>query len=99
MDEVHGPGAPLGVVTLPIRLGCSGAGGKREEGQEGRAQLTNLLDPPASFGGTGLQALEHSAYEEFVGSFAVITASLISFYRKNRTRRIHSDRGGTGNSI
>ncbi len=42
----------------------------------------NFLDLPASFGGAGLESLEHSADEEFLGSFAGIAASLISFCRK-----------------
>jgi hypothetical protein len=37
---------------------------------EGRENLSDLLDPPASYGGVGLQSLEASADEEFLVSFA-----------------------------
>ncbi len=43
--------------------------------------LTSLLDLPPSYGGIGLQSLEHSAGEELSGSFAGIAASLVSFCR------------------
>jgi len=51
-------------------------------GPEGRSQLSDLLDLPPSYGGAGLQSLEDSADEEFLGSFAAIAASLITFSRK-----------------
>jgi hypothetical protein len=51
-------------------------------GTAGRSHLSNLLNLPATYGGAGLQSLEDSANEEFMGSFAGITASLISFYKK-----------------
>jgi hypothetical protein len=44
--------------------------------------LTGLLDLPPSYGGIGLQSLERAADEEFLGSFASISASLISFCRR-----------------
>jgi len=50
-------------------------------GSDGRDQLTDLLDLAPSYGGAGLQSLEASADEEFLGSFAGIYASLISFCR------------------
>jgi len=43
-------------------------------GTEGRDQLSDLLDLPTSFGGAGLQSLDNSADEEFLGSFAGIAA-------------------------
>ena len=61
-------------------------------GTEGRSQLSDLLDLPPSYGGrgAGLQSLEDSADEEFLGSFAAIAAALISFCRKtNQQVYIH----------
>ena len=52
-------------------------------GAAGRSQLSDILDLPPSYGGDGLQSLEDSADEEFLGSFAAIAAALISFCRKN----------------
>jgi hypothetical protein len=51
-------------------------------GAEGRSQLSDLLDLPPSYRGAGLQSLEDSADEEFLGSFDAIAAALISFCRK-----------------
>ncbi len=51
-------------------------------GPDSVAQLAGLLDLPPSYGGIGLQSLERSADEEFLGSFAGISASLIAFCRK-----------------
>ena len=48
-------------------------------GPEGMSQISDLLDPPPSYGGVGLQSLEDSADEEFLGSFVAIAAALISF--------------------
>ena len=39
--------------------------------------------PPFSYGKSGLNSLSRFAYEEFLGSFANIGASLIAFCRKN----------------
>jgi hypothetical protein len=50
-------------------------------GPQTRDQLAGLADLPPAFGGIGLQSLERSADEEFLGSFAGISASLISFCR------------------
>ena len=47
-----------------------------------RESLTGLLDLPPSYGGIGLQSLERAADEEFMGSFASISAALISFCRR-----------------
>ena len=44
--------------------------------------LATWLDLPPSYGGMGLNSLTRSADEDFLGSFAVIAASLISFCRK-----------------
>ena len=44
--------------------------------------LTYWLDLPPSYGGAGLNSLSRSADEEFLGSFAAIVASLISFCQK-----------------
>ena len=55
-------------------------------GTEGRSRFSNLLDLPASYGGAGLQSLEDSADEEFMGSFAEIVASLISFCKNMELR-------------
>ena len=41
--------------------------------------MSELMDLPAFYGGAGLQSLELSASEEFLGSFAWIAATLISF--------------------
>jgi hypothetical protein len=51
-------------------------------GTESRSQLSDLLDLPPSYGGAGLQSLEDSADEEFMGSFAAIAVALISFCNK-----------------
>jgi hypothetical protein len=64
-------------------------------GPEGRSQLSNLLDLPPSYGGAGLQSMEDLADEEFLGSFAAIAASLITFCRKNGAACIHTHRGST----
>ena len=48
-------------------------------GPEGRGDLSELLDLPASCGGAELQSLEASAGEEYLGSFAGIAATLVSF--------------------
>ena len=50
-------------------------------GPDARDQLSGLLDLPPAFGGICLQSLERSADEELLGSFAGISASLISFCR------------------
>jgi len=50
-------------------------------GPQAREQLTGLTDLPLAFGGIGLQSMERSTDEEFLGSFAGISASLISFCR------------------
>jgi hypothetical protein len=55
-------------------------------GAAGRSQLSDILDLPPSYGGAGLQSLEDSADEEFLGSFAAIAAALISFCRKTELR-------------
>jgi hypothetical protein len=44
--------------------------------------LATWLDLPPSYGGMGMTSLTRSADEEFLGSFASIAASLISFCRK-----------------
>ena len=44
--------------------------------------LTDWLDLPPSYGGSGLHSLSRSADEELLGSFAGIAASLIAFCRK-----------------
>ena len=48
-------------------------------GPSARDQLAGLIDLPLAFGGIGLKSLERSANEELMGSFAGISASLISF--------------------
>ncbi len=48
-------------------------------GAHGRDQLAAQLDLPAAYGGAGLQSLESFVDEEFLGSFAAITTSLIAF--------------------
>jgi hypothetical protein len=50
-------------------------------GAHGRDQIASQLDLPAAYGGIGLQSLESSADEEFLGSFVVISASLKAFFR------------------
>ncbi len=50
-------------------------------GSFAREQLAELIDLPPAMGGIGLQSLERSADEEILGSFAGISASLISFCR------------------
>ena len=51
-------------------------------GPEGRSQLSDRLDLSPSYGGAGLQSLEDSTDEEFLGYFAAIAPSLITFCRK-----------------
>ena len=48
-------------------------------GPEGRGNLSELMDLPASCDGAGLQSLEALADEEYLGSFAGIAATLIFF--------------------
>ena len=48
-------------------------------GPPARDQLARLTDLPPAFGGIGPQFLERSADDELLGSFAGISASLISF--------------------
>jgi hypothetical protein len=74
----------MGGAHLSAWLHCLTASEVMEHafGPEGRSQLSDLLDLPPSYGGAGLQSLEDSADEEFLGSFAAIEASLISFCRK-----------------
>jgi hypothetical protein len=55
---------------------------KHAMGTEGRSHLSDLLDLPPSYGGEGLQSLEDSTDEKFVGSFAAIATALISFCMK-----------------
>ena len=55
---------------------------KHALGPEGRSRLSDLLDLSPSYGGAGLQSLEGSADEEFLGSFAPIASSLITFCRE-----------------
>ncbi len=43
--------------------------------------LTNWLDLPPSYGGSGLISLTRSADQEFLGSFAWITEALVAFCR------------------
>ena len=52
-------------------------------GPHARDKLAGLIDPPPppSYGGIGVQSLERSADEEFLGSFARISASLILLCR------------------
>jgi hypothetical protein len=50
-------------------------------GPPARDQLARSIDLPPTFGGIGLQSQERSADEELLGSFAGISASLISFCR------------------
>jgi hypothetical protein len=50
----------------------------------GKANLSELLDLPPSFGGTGLQSLDAAADEEYMRSFAGIAATLISFCRNTK---------------
>ena len=50
-------------------------------GSSTREQLAGLIDLPPAMGGNGMQSLERSADEELLGSFAGISASLISFCR------------------
>ncbi len=54
--------------------------------KENMSRLAALLDLPPSYGGTGLYLLERAADEVFLGAFAGITASFISFCRKRETR-------------
>jgi hypothetical protein len=44
------------------------------------------MDLPPSYGGAGLQSLEDSADEKFLGSFAAIATTLISFCKKTEQR-------------
>ena len=46
-----------------------------------RDQLAGQIDLPPAMGGIGMQSLERSADEELLGSFAGISAFLISFCR------------------
>ena len=55
-------------------------------GPRARDQLAGLIDLPPSFGDIGMQLLERSEDEELLGSFAGISASLISFCR---SRELH----------
>ena len=50
-------------------------------GHSARDQLAGLIDLPPAGGGIGLHTLERSADVELLGSFAGISASLISFCR------------------
>jgi hypothetical protein len=74
MDEAH----------LSVWLHCLSASEVLEHalGPEGKEQLTDILDLPASYGGAGLHSLELSCDEELVGFFAGVTAALISFCKK-----------------
>jgi len=44
-----------------------------------RAHLAASLDLPPQFGGVGLQSLIRAADEELLGSWAAVTADLITF--------------------
>ncbi len=57
---------------------------KNDLGPEGRGNLSELLELPAFYGGDGLQPLVTSVDEEFLGSFAGIAASLISFCKNTK---------------
>ena len=48
-------------------------------GAAGKGQLSELLDLPPSYGGAGLQSQVAAADKEYMGSFAGIAATLISF--------------------
>ncbi len=48
-------------------------------GAHGGDQRASQLDLSAAYGGAGLQSMESSADEEFLSSFAAISASLIAF--------------------
>jgi hypothetical protein len=74
MTEIHG-------AHLSAWLHCLTASEDLENdlGPEERGNNSELLDLPAPYGVTGLQSLEASADEEFLGSFAGIAAALISF--------------------
>jgi len=50
-------------------------------GPSARDQLAGLIDLPLAFGGIGMQSLERSADEELLGSFAGISAFIISVCR------------------
>jgi hypothetical protein len=54
--------------------------------REGGNYRSSNLDLPPSYGGAGLQSLEDSADEEFLGSFAAIAAALVTFCRKTEQR-------------
>ena len=71
MDDAH----------VSTRLLCLTASTdlKSALGPPARDQLPGLLELPPAFGGIGLQSLERAADEELLGSFAGISASLISF--------------------
>ncbi len=73
MDEAH----------FSAWLHCLSASDELESDMdlERKKELTELLDLPASYGGTGLQSLTLAADEEFVGSFAGIPSALIAFCR------------------
>ncbi len=48
---------------------------------KGKANLSDLLDLPTSFGGARLKSLNAATNEEYMGSFAGIAATLIYFCR------------------
>ena len=74
MDDAH-VSTWLHCLTSSPDLNDAQSSGERE-------QLAAWLDLPPSYGGCNLNSLYRSAYEEFLGSFATIAASLIAFYRK-----------------
>jgi hypothetical protein len=51
----------------------------------GKDHLVDLLDLHVSYGGARLQSLECSVDEDFMGSFAGITTSLVSYCKKNKS--------------
>jgi hypothetical protein len=69
---------------LTTWLHCLPASGDLENDVEAptREVLGGLLDLPPSYGGAGLHSLENDADEEFLGSYAGITSSLITFCRR-----------------
>jgi hypothetical protein len=70
-------------VHVFIWLHCLSASTDLEQaiGHPALDKLTRLLDLPPVFGSIGLRSLERSTCEEFLGSFAGISASLITFCR------------------
>ena len=74
----------MDITHLSIWFHCLTASEDREHAfaPKRRDQLSNLLDLPAACGGIGLQLLEYSADEDFVGSIARITTSIILFCTK-----------------